>query len=98
MTVNGWLQILVFCAVLIAIAPLLGGYMAKVYTGQRVFLTALLSRPEKLLYRSFGIDPARGQDWKSYAKSLIVFSLVGWLILYLVLRTQSIAPWAGYGG
>jgi K+-transporting ATPase ATPase A chain len=97
-TVNGWLQILIFCAVLIAIAPLLGGYMAKVYTGKRVFLTPLFSGPEQLLYRAFGVDPGREQDWKSYAKSLLIFSLAGWLLLYLVLRTQSIQPWNNYGG
>ena len=98
MTVNGWLQILVFCAVLIAIAPLLGGYMARVYTGRRVFLTRVVALPERLLYRAMGVDPKREQDWKSYAKSLIIFSLAGWLILYLVLRTQSIQPWNNYGG
>jgi K+-transporting ATPase ATPase A chain len=98
MTVNGWLQILVFCAVLVAIAPVLGGYMAKVYMGRRVFLTPLLAGPERLLYRAFGVDSAREQDWKSYAKSLLVFSLAGWLLLYLVLRTQSIQPWNNYGG
>jgi K+-transporting ATPase ATPase A chain len=98
MTVNGWLQILVFCAVLIAIAPLLGGYMAKVYTGKRVFLTPVIGLPERFIYRLMGIDEAREQNWKSYAKSLIFFSLAGWLILYLVLRTQSIQPWNNYGG
>jgi K+-transporting ATPase ATPase A chain len=97
-TVNGWLQILVFCAVLIAIAPLLGGYMAKVFSGRRVFLTPVVALPERLLYRAMGVDPAGEQDWKSYAKSLIIFSLAGWLILYLVLRTQSIQPWNNYGG
>jgi K+-transporting ATPase ATPase A chain len=97
-TVNGWLQIVVFCGVLIAIAPLLGGYMAKVYSGHRVFLTPLVALPERWLYRAMGVDPKRDQDWKSYAKSLIIFSLVGWLILYAVLRTQSIQPWNNYGG
>jgi K+-transporting ATPase ATPase A chain len=98
MTVNGWLQILVYCALLIAISPLLGGYMAKVFTGQRVFLTPIFGLPERLLYRAFGINPAREQDWKSYAKSLIIFSLAGWLILYLVLRTQTLDPWNNYAG
>jgi K+-transporting ATPase ATPase A chain len=97
-TVDGWLQILVFCAVLIAIAPILGGYMAKVYTGQRVFLTRLWDRPERWLYKLFGVDATREQDWKSYAKSLIFFSLAGWIILYIVLRTQTIQPWNNYGG
>ena len=49
MTVSGWAEILVFCALLIVLSPLLGGYMAKVYTGQRVFLTPLFARPERFL-------------------------------------------------
>ncbi|HEX4035019.1 MAG TPA: potassium-transporting ATPase subunit KdpA [Solirubrobacteraceae bacterium] len=98
MTVNGWLQILAFCAVLIAVSPFLGRYMAKVYGGERVLLSPLLGPLERVLYRCFGVDPKREQDWKSYARSVIVFSLAGWIILYVVLRTQSIQPWNDYGG
>ena len=98
MTVSGWVEILAFCALLIVLSPLLGGYMAKVYTGQRVFLTPLFAWPERLLLRAFNVDPTREQDWKSYAKSLIIFSLVGWIVLYVILRSQSIQPWNSYGG
>jgi K+-transporting ATPase ATPase A chain len=98
MTVNGWLQILAFCAVLIAVSPFLGRYMARVYGGERVFLTPIFGPFERLLYRCVGVDPKREQDWKGYARSLIVFSLAGWIILYVVLRTQSIQPWNNYGG
>jgi K+-transporting ATPase ATPase A chain len=98
MTVNGWLQILAFCAALIILSPFLGRYMAKVYSGERVFLTPLFGGFERLLYRCFGVDPKREQDWKSYAKSLLIFSLAGWIILYVVLRSQSIQPWNNYGG
>ena len=98
MTVNGWLQILAFCAVLIAVSPFLGRYMAKVYGGERVLLSPVLGPLERLLYRCFGVDTKREQDWKSYARSLIIFSLAGWIILYVVLRTQSIQPWNNYGG
>ena len=98
MTVNGWLQILVFCAVLIILSPFLGRYMARVYTGERVFLTPVFGGFERLLYRCFGVNPKREQDWKSYARSLIVFSLAGWIILYIVLRTATIQPWNNYGG
>ena len=66
----------------------LGSYMAKVYSGERVFLTPLFAWPERLLYRVFRVDEQREQDWKSYAKSLIIFSLAGWIFLYIVLRTQ----------
>jgi K+-transporting ATPase ATPase A chain len=92
MTFTGWLTIVLFAVILTALALPLGRYMANVYTGQRVFLTPLLAGPERLLYRVLQVNPRREQDWKSYAKSLIVFSLAGWLLLYLILRTQN-APW-----
>ncbi len=98
MTISGWVEILAFCALLIVISPFLGNYMAKVYMGQRVFLTPLFARPERFLLRLFRVDAEREQDWKGYAKSLIIFSLAGWIVLYIVLRTQTIQPWNNYGG
>src|SRR5579863_10055420 len=98
MTISGWVEILAFCALLIVLSPLLGGYMAKVYSGQRVFLTPLLGWPERFLYGCFRVDPTREQNWKQYAKSLIIFSLAGWIVLYVILRTQTIQPWNNYGG
>src|SRR5579863_1478553 len=98
MTISGWAEILAFCALLIVLSPFLGNYMAKVYTGQRVFLTPLFGRPERFLLRLFHVDAGREQDWKGYAKSLIIFSLAGWIVLYIVLRTQTIQPWNNYGG
>jgi potassium-transporting ATPase potassium-binding subunit len=88
MTFFGWLTIFVFVVILTALALPLGGYMAKVYSGERVLLSPLLAGPERLLYKVLRVDPERGQDWKSYAKSLLIFSLAGWLALYLILRTQ----------
>jgi potassium-transporting ATPase potassium-binding subunit len=98
MTVNGWLQIAAYCAALIIAAPILGRYMARVYTGERVFLTPVFGGFERLLYRCFRVDPKQEQDWKRYARSLIIFSLAGWIILYVILRTASIQPWNNYGG
>ncbi|MGA9314562.1 MAG: potassium-transporting ATPase subunit KdpA, partial [Solirubrobacteraceae bacterium] len=88
MTFAGWFTIVAFVVVLTLLAFPLGGYMAKVYTGERVFLSPMFSGPERLLYRILRVDEERQQDWKSYAKSLIVFSLAGWIFLYMVLRTQ----------
>jgi potassium-transporting ATPase potassium-binding subunit len=89
MTFTGWLTIVLFAVVLTVLALPLGGYMARVYSGERVFLTPLFAVPERFLYRLLRVDPKREQDWKAYAKSLIVFSLAGWLLLYLILRTQN---------
>ena len=88
MTFAGWLTIVLFAVILTALAFPLGSYMANVYTGKRVFLTPVFAWPERFLYRVLRVDPKREQDWKAYAKSLIVFSLAGWLLLYAILRTQ----------
>jgi len=87
-TFAGWLTIVLFAVILTALAFPLGSYMANVYTGKRVFLTPVFAWPERFLYRVLRVDPKREQDWKAYAKSLIVFSLAGWLLLYAILRTQ----------
>jgi K+-transporting ATPase ATPase A chain len=89
MTFSGWLTIVLFAVILTAFAIPLGRYMANVYSGERVFLTPLFAWPERFLYKILRVDPKREQDWKSYAKSLLIFSLAGWLLLYLILRTQN---------
>ncbi len=94
---QGWLQIAVFAAVVLACVPLLGGYMARVYTGEHVMLDRVLGPVERGLYRLIGVDPARKQDWKAYAKSLIWVSFVFWLALYLILRTQTLHPFNPQG-
>jgi len=88
MTFAGWFTIAAFAVILTVLAVPLGSYMAKVYTGERVFLSPIFAGPERFLYRILRVDAERQQDWKGYAKSLIVFSLAGWLFLYVVLRTQ----------
>jgi K+-transporting ATPase ATPase A chain len=88
MTFYGWLTIVLFAIILTVLALPLGSYLASVYAGQRVFLTPLFAWPERMLYRILRVNPKLEQDWKAYAKSLIVFSLAGWLLLYLILRTQ----------
>ncbi len=90
--VQGWVQIIVFVAVLFAVVPLLGGYMARVFTNERVFLTPVVGPLERLVYRCLRVDVSRSQDWKSYAGTLLVFSGLFWLALYLILRTQTLHP------
>jgi K+-transporting ATPase ATPase A chain len=99
MILQGWLQILIFFAVVVALTPLLGGYMARVYTpGQKVLLERVFGRFERFLYGAFRVDPMEGQDWKRYARSVILFSLLGWLVMYAILRTQTLHPWSNYPG
>jgi K+-transporting ATPase ATPase A chain len=95
MTALGWVTIFGFAAILTALALPLGRYMAAVYSGERTFMDPILRGPERLLYRVMRVDATKGQDWKAYAKSLIVFSLAGWLLLYLILRTQTLWNFTG---
>ncbi|HSS57368.1 MAG TPA: potassium-transporting ATPase subunit KdpA, partial [Solirubrobacteraceae bacterium] len=90
--VQGFLQIAIFCALIVAVVPLLGGHMARVFRGERTFIDPVAAPMERFTYRLLRIDPARGQDWKVYARSVILFSLAGWLVLFLILRTQTLHP------
>jgi K+-transporting ATPase ATPase A chain len=91
---SGWLQFALLLAIVVAIVRPLGGYMARVFAGERVFLTPVLGPLERVMrtalrVRGDGLD----QSWKQYARSVIFFSLASWLLLYLVLRTQGAHPW-----
>jgi K+-transporting ATPase ATPase A chain len=94
---QGWLQIALFVVVLMALTKPVGLYMARVFTDQRVFLTPLLGPVERFTYRALRVRPEEGQDWKAYARSLVLFSLVFWIALYLILRTQGIQPFNPQG-
>jgi K+-transporting ATPase ATPase A chain len=91
-TSQGLLQIAFYVVVLTALAVPLGHYMARVYEGEEVLLSRVLGPLERLLYRLLGPGARAEQDWKAYAKSVLAFSLVSWLGLYLILRAQSVLP------
>src|ERR1700681_5008076 len=92
MTVIGWLQAaLVFALVCVLIKPI-GAYMARVFEGERVFLTPVIGPVERGLYRWCRIDPAREMGWKTYAFAVIAFSLVSLIYLYALLRLQAFLP------
>jgi potassium-transporting ATPase potassium-binding subunit len=95
MTFFGWFTIVAFVVLLTLFAYPFGRYMASVYSGERVFLTPLFAAPEAFLYRVMRVDPHREQDWKAYARSLIIFSLAGWLLLYFILRWQTLWNFTG---
>ncbi|MBK5218500.1 MAG: potassium-transporting ATPase subunit KdpA [Thermoleophilia bacterium] len=93
MMAQGWLQIAVFFAVLLALVKPVGIYLAGVLSNQRVFLTPIVGPIERLAYKALRVRPdEQGQDWKAYARSLIVFSLFSWVFLYAILRTQGVQP------
>jgi K+-transporting ATPase ATPase A chain len=92
MTLAGWLQdLLLFVLVLVCVKPL-GGFMARVFSGERVFLTPVMAPIESALYKICRIDPAREMSWKSYVLAVLGFSVVGFAYLYILLRTQAWLP------
>jgi K+-transporting ATPase ATPase A chain len=99
MTARGWIQLTAFLGLIVAITPLLGGYMARVFGGERVLLQRALGPAERALYRLLRVDPRQEHDWKGYARATLAFSLVSWLVLYAILRLQGSLPFnpAGFG-
>jgi len=92
MTLNGWLQISVFTLAVLALAKPVGLYLYRVYEGEHRPLPKVLGPVERFLYRLCGVDPAKEQDWKGYAISMLLFSLFGLLGTYLILRLQAVLP------
>ncbi len=92
MTVFGWAQILLFCAIVVALAPLLGGYMTRVFNGEPTFLSPILRPLETAVYRAAGVDPAREQHWLTYTISMLLFHAAGFLFLYILMRLQGPLP------
>jgi potassium-transporting ATPase potassium-binding subunit len=92
MSLNGWLQIAVTLALVLAVVLPLGRYMARLFTGERTFLHPVLAPLERGFYRAAGIDPAREQGWFAYTMAMLVFSGAGFASLYLILRLQGILP------
>ena len=95
MTANGWFQILLFFAVLLAVTKPLGVFMTRVFSREKTFLDPVLRPVERLIYRCCGIDDSREMDWKEYAISMLLFSVVSMLVLYLIERVQGLKfmPW-----
>jgi len=92
MTLIGWVQILLYCAIIVALTPVLGGYMTRVFNGERTFLTPILRPVELALYRAAGIDEKREQSWLAYTVGMLLFHVGGFAILYGLMRFQASLP------
>jgi K+-transporting ATPase ATPase A chain len=92
MTVIGWIQILLYCAIVVALVPLLGGYMTRVFNGERTFLSLVLRPVEIALYKIGGVDERREQHWLTYTVAMLFFHVGGFLILYVLMRAQAMLP------
>src|SRR5665213_1740212 len=92
MDVRGWGEIVVTIAITVALAWPLGMYMARVWKGERTWLDPVLRPLEGVLYRAFGVDPKKDQNWFVYAIAMLVFSAASFVALYLILRFQDLLP------
>jgi potassium-transporting ATPase potassium-binding subunit len=92
MNTNAWIQLIVFFGLLLVFARPLGRYIARVYQGKTGWLDRLFGGIEAAIYRLAGIDPTEEMSWRRYATTLLAFSAVGFLAVYLLLRTQASLP------
>ncbi len=92
MTVNGWLQVALYCVLLVLLTKPLGGYMTRVFSGERTFLSPVLRPLERGLYRISGVDDTQEQHWVVYAIAMLAFTFAGFVVLYAIQRLQAVLP------
>src|SRR6476660_5366250 len=92
MTINGWIQIAIFCAIFVALVKPLRWYMTAVFNGERTFLSPVFRPVEKALYWVGGVDETKEQHWLTYTVAMLFFHVGGFLILYILMRIQGLLP------
>ncbi len=92
MTTNGWIQIALYCVIIIAITKPVGGYMARVFNGERTWLSPILRPVERVFYALSGVDEKEDQHWLTYAVAMLAFSMAGFVSLYVIQRLQAVLP------
>ncbi|MDP3858262.1 MAG: potassium-transporting ATPase subunit KdpA [Stagnimonas sp.] len=92
MSANGWLQIFIYALALLLLTRPLGGFLYRVFEGEKTFLSPLLGPVERGFYRLAGVDAQREQGWLGYTLAMLVFNLAGFLLLYGLLRLQNVLP------
>jgi K+-transporting ATPase ATPase A chain len=92
MTANGWIQIAIFSLIVLLITRPLGGYMTRVFEGEPTFLSPLLRPLERLIYGLSGVREDEDQHWTIYAVAMLLFSLAGFITLYVLQRLQAVLP------
>jgi potassium-transporting ATPase potassium-binding subunit len=92
MTFNGWLQIAIFGALVVLITKPFGGYMTRVFSGERTFLRPVLRPLEVGIYKICGVREDEEQHWVSYAVAMLAFSFAGFVLMYAIQRLQNHLP------
>src|SRR5260370_2246824 len=97
MTLNGWLQVLLFFGFVLAVTKPMGLFMAKVFSRELTWLDPVLRPLEKLIYKLTGVDEQHEMRWTEYTIAMLLFSGVSMLVLYLLMRGQHALPWNPQG-
>ena len=92
MTLNGFLQLAIYVLVLLAIIKPLGIFMAKVFSGEKTFMSRVLGPIERLIYRLCRVDASKEQHWTTYTAAMLMFSVASLLLLYALQRLQYYLP------
>src|SRR3954469_16022257 len=97
MTFNGWLQIAIYAALVILITKPFGGYLTRVFSGERTSLSPVLHPVEVGIYKLCGTSEREEQHWLSYALAMLAFSFAGFVIIYAIQRLQNVLPFNPQG-
>ena len=93
MTINGWIQIALYCVILTLLVKPFGGYMTRVFNGERTILSPVLRPVERVLYAISGVDEREEQHWLAYGIAMMAFTLAGFVTLYAMQRLQDVLPY-----
>jgi len=92
MTVNGWVQIVVFLLLVLAVTKPIGVFITRVFSRERTFMDPVLRPVERLIYKLCFVDENHEMRWTEYAYAMLLFSVVSMLLLYLMQRVQGYLP------
>src|SRR5271169_4824064 len=92
MTLNGWIQIALYCVIIVAITKPFGYYITRVFNGERTLLSPVLRPAERGIYWLCGVDENDDQHWVTYAIAMLAFSMAGFICLYALQRLQVVLP------
>ncbi len=92
MTLLGWAQIALYCLIIVALTRPLGGYLTRLFTGERTFLSPVLGPVERGFYRAAGVDERSEQHWVTYGLAMLAFNAAGFFLLYALQRLQGVLP------
>ena len=92
MTLLGWAQIALYCLIILALTRPLGGYMTRLFAGERTLLSPVLGPVERGFYRAAGVDERSEQHWVTYGLAMLAFNALGFFLLYALMRLQQFLP------